>query len=390
MKPLTLLLIAGCTRTGTDKARIEPTFVTVEVSGELGSEDAPLPFSTAAQSWTVTATTLDKEGDPYPFEGDLKIRVRPGRLDMDPWVTLTGGTWTGEVPVYDGFGPTRIWFSDEGDKDVGSTRQPSWATGVSEPLWYERPTIAELQKNDDIDTNNLEGEFAELRVADRSVVVTALATTGFWVTDLADAAGSYNSLFVYTFNAPSGAEVGDQLSSLNGGDNEYLGSTQLSWPTWELAGTTLTPPDPVVLDTVTACDETKMEGLEASLVEVPDATIPSTFVEGSEDYDNWVQYGQWPVTFGDGSCTIYVESETAAPDFSAAAHVGETLGTLRGMVSEIWGVWIILPRDASDIGADGAAARPRVPLAAGATQRASIPRPRPPRAPSNPATPRSP
>lgn len=373
---LALTLAIGCTRPGTDKARIEPTFVTVEVQGELGSAEAPLPFSTETQSWTVTASTLDKEGDPEDFDGDLKIRVRPGDLEMDAWVTLVDGAWTGEVSIANGFGPTRIWFSDEGDKNADSGRPASWATGVSETLWYARPTIAEMQRNDDVETNNLEGEFAELRISDRQVVVTALGTSGFWVTDTADEIGAYNSLFVYTFNEPRDVAVGDRLLELAGGNNEYLGATQLSWPTWELyEGETLTPPDPVTLDSATACDEALMEGLEAALVEVPGATIPSSFTEGSEDYETWQEYGQWPIALADGDCTIYVSAETVAPDFSPAAYVGQTLGTVRGMVTQIWDAWIILPRSASDLG-DVYASRPAPPAG-----RPTLPKPRDRRAP---------
>lgn len=371
-----LLLVLGCSRDSASLPRVEPTFVTVEVSGELGSEEAPLPFSTSTQSWTVTASALDLEGDPYDFDGDLRIRVRPGDLDMDPWVTLTDGVWTGEVSFHAGFGPTRVWFGDEGDKDASSTREPSWATGVSEAIWFERPTIAEMQASADVETNNLEGEFAEIRVEDRHVVVTAMATTGFWVTDTDDAPGSYNSLFVYTFNEPRDVAVGDHIVQLNGGDNEYLGATQISWPTWTSAeGVTLDLPDPVVLTNTSACDDATMEGLEAALVEVPDATIPSSFVPGSEDYETWQEYGQWPVTFGDGSCTVYVSAATVAPDFSPDQHVGENLGVLRGMLTQIWDAWIVLPRSADDIGAS--AARPAAPTRARSSARPSLPLPRP-------------
>lgn len=375
-----LLLSLGCTRQGSDKLRVEPTFVTVELQGELGTEEAPLPFTTEPQSWTINVSTLDKDGDAYDFDGDLKLKTRPGNLDMDAWVTLTDGVWSGEVLFHAGFGPTRIWVSDEGDKNADSGREPSWATGVSEPIWYARPTIAEMQTNADYETNNLEGEFAELRVIDRQVVVTALGTSGYWVTDLADPVGGYNSLFVYTFNEPRDVALGDQLAELAGGDNEYLGATQLSWPTWTLVeGAELTPPDAFVLDSATACDDNLMEGLEAALVEVQNATIPSSFTEGNEDYTTWQEYGQWPIELEDGACTVYVSAETVAPDFSPAGLAGENLGTIRGMLTQIWDAWILLPRSAADIGAD-AAARPSTPTA-GPSPRPSLPRAQPRRAP---------
>ena len=364
---------AGCTTTGTNKERIEPTFINVSLAGDLATPEAPLPFTVEPQAWTATVSTLDAEGDAYPFDGDLKVRIRPGRLDMDSWVTLTDGTWTGDVLMHAGFGPTRIWFGDEGDKNADSTREASWATGVSEPISYDLATIAEMQKCDDVDTNNLVGEFSELRVADRQVVVTALGTSGFWVTDLADPTGSYNSLFVYTFNEPRDVALGDQLIQLGGGNNEYLGATQLSWPTYQTAeGVSLTVPDPVPLTSTIACDDAAMEGLEAAVVEIVDGVIPSTFKEGDEDYDTWVEYGQWPITFADGACTIYVSSETTAPDFSPAAHVGETV-SVRGLVSQIWSAWIVQLRSEEDLSLSAALpAPPRIP-----TSKVSPPRPRP-------------
>ena len=375
MRPLLAglaLTLPACTGDQTAKERIEPTFIHVELSGDLGTADAPLAFTVAPVAWPVTVTTQDVDGNPYPFAGDLKIRTRPGTLDMDSWVTLTDGTWTGDVEMHAGFGPTRIWFGDEGDKNTDSTREPSWATGVSDPITYALPTIAEMQKNDDVETNNLVGEFAELRVSDRQVVVTALGTSGFWVTDLADPLGSYNSLFVYTFNEPRDVALGDQIIQLGGGNNEYLGATQLSWPTYATAdGVSLTVPDATQLDGTSGCDDATMEGLEASLVEISGGSIPSTFVEGSEDYDTYLEYGQWPVTTSDGTCTIYVSSETTAPDFTPTTHVGETI-SVRGMVTQIWDTWIIQLRSADDLTLS--AALPSLPSPA--QTRMSPPRPR--------------
>lgn len=380
LRLLLFLAPAACTTQGGAKERIEPSFINVELAGDLGTDEAPLPFTVETVAWPTTVTTLDKDGDPYPFSGDLKIRTRPGDLDMDAWVTLTDGVWTGDVEMHAGFGPTRVWFGDEGDKNVDSTRQASWATGVSETIHYALPTIAEMQKTDDVETNNLVGEFAELRVSDRQVVVTTLGTSGFWVTDIADPMGSYNSLFVYTFNEPRDVAVGNQLLQLGGGNNEYLGATQLSWPTYATAeGVSLTPPDPVVLDSATACDPAAMEGLEAAVVEVDGGVIPSSFVEGSEDYDTYIEYGQWPVEFADGACTIYVSSETTAPDFSPITHVGETV-SVRGMVSQIWSVWIIQLRSESDLSLS--AALPAAPPMG--TSKVSPPRPRP--RPTSPST----
>ena len=342
--------LSACARTA-EQARIEPTAIQVTLLGETGAEEAPLAFSAETVSWTIQVQTLDKDGEPYPFEGDLSLRVRPGKLDQEQWISLSGGTWEGEVAFHSAFGPTRIWVSDEGDKDSGSGRAPSFATGVTEAIHYAFPTLAEMNRIDDHETNQLAGEFAELRVADRQVVVTAVGTAGFWVTDTMDPAGSYNSLFIYSFSKPSGIEPGSRLSLLTGGTQEYLATTQLNFPEYEaVEGETLPVPEPVEIEPDTACDENLMEALESSLVVARDLVIPADFVEGTEDYDDYIAYGQWPVDFQSGGCRMYVDSAVADPDFHPTEHAGENLAEVEGLLYEVWGKWILGALSGGDVG----------------------------------------
>lgn len=355
MRILPLVLLMGCAADSGGESHIEPSFIKVSIDGELGTEDAPLPFSTEDLTFTVSATTLDRDGAPYDFDGDLKVRVRPGLAQMDPWVSLVDGEWTGEVTFRGGFGPTRIWLGDEGDKAADSTRAPSWATGVSDEIWFALPTLAEMQGTDDHETNQLDNEFVEFRMADRQVVVTTLSTAGFWATDLSDPTGSFNNLFVYTFNEPRDVVVGDRLEQLSGVNQEYLATTQVSFPVYTRAeGETLTPPDATVLDATTACDDLSMEALESALVQAEAPTVSDALGdEGSEDYLDFIDYGQWPITIdGEDPCTIYVSSTTAVPDFDPLAYTGQALPLVAGMLSEVWGKWIITVRTPSDLGLD--------------------------------------
>lgn len=375
--PLTLALnlvscvalgLAGCAAPSGGESHLEPSFVSVSIEGDLGSADAPLPFSTEDVTWTVSAVTLDRHGDPYDFDGDLKVRVRPGTIQMDPWVTLTDGEWTGEVTFRGAFGPSRVWLGDEGDKSSDSTRAPSWATGVSDTIWYEQPTVAEMQTTDDHEVNQLNNEFVEFRMDDRQVVVTTLSTAGFWATDLSDPVGSFNNLFVYTFNEPRDVVVGDRLEQLSGVNQEYLATTQISFPVYSRAeGETLTPPDAVVLDAVTACDDLEMEALESALVQADRPTVSDTLGDtSSEDYLDWVEYGQWPIEIdGDEPCTIYVSNTTSVPDFDPSQYVGQELPLVAGMLSEVWGRWIVTVRTPADLGLEDeeAAALPAPPKA---------------------------
>lgn len=354
-----LFALFACQQTADRPARVEPSFIEVELGEGVAAStpEEPLAFSTTAVEVPVTVRTLDVNGDPSPFDGDLTVKVRPGKLEQDPFVRVEGGEWTGTVSLRSAFGPTRIWFTDEGDKDDDSGREASWAVGVTEPLHYAKPTIAELQSTDDIETNQLAGEFAMVRVEDREVVVTARDAAGLWVADDLDAAGSGNGLYVYTFSKPADElVVGARISLLTGIDQEYLASTQLSYPTIETDGTTLPVPDAFEL---TACDDDfAMEGLEASRVRVSGGVLSADFAPGSEDYADFETYGQWPLSFGDG-CAVYVEAGGSAPDFWAPDHAGETFPFVEGFLKQIFDKWVLVVVDAGDIGIDGSATEAR-------------------------------
>ena len=351
-KPLLLgiVLLVACSKSG-GRDRVEPSFIEVSVEGETGTATEPLPFSSETATWTVSARTLDHNADPYPYEGQLKLKVRTGHLDQDAWVDVTGGEWTGEVQFHSSFGPTRIWVSDEGDKDQDSERAPSYATGVSEPIYYALPTIAEMNRIEDTTSNQLASESAEIRVSDREVIVARIGTDGIWVTDLLDAPGGYASLFIYTFSKPDGVALGDRLGVLLGNDQEYLGTTQISFPTYEVVeGENLPVPDPSEITSTIACDDALMESYESSEVYINNATIPSSFTASSEDYADYLEYGQWPIEVG--SCTLYVESGVTAPDFDPTVHAGEDIGTVLGMVAQVYSKWIITVGGSGDIGVE--------------------------------------
>lgn len=352
-----LLTLIACWSPGTAE-RVEPSFIEVALDGfEPGTREEPLPFTTVAFDVPVTVRTLDVNGDLYPFNGDLKPKVRPGIYDGDPWITVEDGEWAGSVSVRNTFGPTRVWFTDEGDKDADSGREASWAAGVTETMWFASPTIAEFQTTDDIETNQLNGEFATVRVADRQVVVTAREAAGMWVSDIADAQGTGNSVYVYTFSRPDDAYfVGARITLLTGINQEYLASTQLSYPTLETDGSTLDVPEAFEL---TDCTDEGMEGLEGARVGITDGTIPDTFVEGSEEYSDYLIYGQWPITYGD--CTLYVSSGGTAPDFSPLERAGQSLPRVEGMVKQIFSMWVIVVVDAEDIEAPASGPTPRGP-----------------------------
>lgn len=349
---LPLLLALGCTSTSSTP-RVEPTSIVVTLEGETASAESPLPFPRLATSQRISVQTFDKDGQPYPFDGDLTLRVRPGKLEQSQWITLADGQWEGDVAFRASYGPTRIWAGDEGDKDSSTERVASYATGVSEAIHYAFPTIREMNEVDDHEINNLSGEFAELRVSDRNVVVTEIGTNGFWVTDVDDEPGTWNSLYVYSFSKPQGLWEGARLTVLTGNTQEYLATTQISFPVYLPEEDTVLPvPDAIELDGSSTCDNNLMEGMESALVTVLDARVPSDFTSGSEDWSDYLEYGQWPLEIGDGGCPVYADS-TTVPGFDPTEEAGQEIGQVTGLLREIWGKWIITARSDTDLGGGG-------------------------------------
>lgn len=343
------LLLTACSVTA-ERARVEPSFIHVDLAEDalVGSRTEPLAFSAEPRTYTVTISTWDVAGNAYDFDGQLALDVRPGRVTDPSRVTLVDGAWTGPVSIEAGFGPTRVWATDE---DVTDGRTPSWSAGVSGPIWNQFPTIPEMQGTDNHETNQLDGEFAELRIEDRRVVVTGTNAAGFWASDLDATDGAFAGVYVYTFSKPpDDIVVGARLAQLNGQDSEYLASTQLNWPTLSVVpDETLTPPAAVTLTETVACDDNAMEQLEGSRVRAESAVIPDTFTTDSEAYADYVEYGQWPLTLG--ACTLYVESSATVPDYFPPDHAGETLTHVEGFLKEVYGKWIFVVLDAADIGA---------------------------------------
>jgi hypothetical protein len=338
-----LLLLLACTEQ-IDVLRVEPTFIYVSlVTTDVGEVDTPLPFSSDPAAFDVRVEVLDANGDAWDYDGDLHVIVRPGKVSGSPVINVTDGVWEGSVDIYNGFGPTRIWFSDKGDLDSLSERPASFATGVTDPIYFDQPTIGEMNRGDPA-TNQLNKEFAEIRADDRDVRVAAVGTNGFWVLDMDDDLGEHNGLFVYTFSRPDlDVVVGRRISLLSGNNQEYLQTTQLSFPTYVVADDAeIDMPGPVNLEGVD-CEHEVLEGYESVIVELSDVSTPATFDPATDPDFN--EYGQWPLS--GGGCEFSVNSNITVPGY--VPEGGQDYTYVRGMLTEIFGNWVITPRSAEDL-----------------------------------------
>jgi hypothetical protein len=385
---LSAFFVLGCGTVTEPNASTRPAFIQV-TGGIAGSDDtgsqggSVLPFSNQDRTVTVSGEILDQNAEPLAYDGWVEVFVRPGTIKSvsgstavtDDWgrerhfVQAEAGTASATLTFSSSFGDTRIWMAATGAPEDGGVGG-SYATGVTESIKIERPTIAQMQDVSDLEgedtfaTSPLVGEFVTVRTDDRDVVVTALTTKGFWASDLDDAPGNYSGMFVYTFNKPENVRVGDRLGLLGGGVQEYVGATQLSFPLYEaMEGQTLTPPAASELsdDVLCANDRTNnaaLEPFESSLVTVVAGTIPEDFketppgIDSDQDYAQFLEYGQWPIELP-GGCRVYVVSNATAPEFDPVAHAGETVGPITGLLSYVRAgghKWMLLARGPEDLG----------------------------------------
>src|SRR6185295_6650526 len=120
--------------------------------------------------------------------------------------------------------------------------------------------------------------------APEHVVVTRVASDGFYVTDIlgSEMLNGYNSVFAFNFSTPPGMRVCDRVTLLSGTANDFFGFTELSFPSYQLtfpiAGTdSCEVPDPTVIEPATISDPVAMQKLQSSLVRLAGYHIASNF-----------------------------------------------------------------------------------------------------------------
>ncbi|MCC6524590.1 MAG: hypothetical protein IT373_18180 [Polyangiaceae bacterium] len=302
---------------------------------------APLPanLGKSTELWEFTAEAYDATGALDPtFEGYARVGVEPGSVlrvsgpdGVKRNVHFVGGVAHGVAEVTTVFGPARLWLDDQGYVPVPPGFQPfcsdgldndgdvlvdfptdpgcafpdddseetgSGRVGVSLPVAYELPTLADIQGRgsgtpypsmsvsaklcdlpDCSDARHDQAQFDALRV-----VVTRVTSTGFFASDTAETAG-YGHLFAFNFNAPYNMRVCDRLTLVSGTASEFYGMTELSFPSFELVYPKCSTlpcadcmvPDPVVIDTAEIGSDVTMEQLESGLVRVEGFAIAQNF-----------------------------------------------------------------------------------------------------------------
>lgn len=392
--------------------------------GSLGSAEDPLPLPDPSDVTRGLRMVVDLEVLAADGSGRLqedrwvRISARPGVVTLLPRpgvagsdVLLEGGFRQGvELVLNAAFGTTHIWATDvgfvprtrigqvaacsNGQDDDGdglvdgadfgcldgtddSEETGSGAAGVSVPITFRNPSLAEVQGY--ASRSPFAGE--SLTVDQGDLVVTRVASDGMYVTDVADGGGrGYNHLFVFSFNTPTSipdcqedeqeslacssqqaivVRPCDRLRSVQGIISEFYGFTEMNFPSWHLVPWDPSEgpcpiPEPALLDATTLNGKgtLPMEALEAALVRVRDVDLPDPerdFVDcdlngdgvvnfrdyGTNQCDPECQcrescdgsplcleltqyrdYGQWPVRVGGpGGVKLWVSSRDSVPAF---------------------------------------------------------------------------
>ncbi len=287
------LLVGGCVREAEPLTGPKSIVVTFDEASALalGSDEEPLPFSHETTSFTIDIEVVGyDDATMADLDGEVAIQVRPGTVSTPhpATVELRGGVATGVyVEVKKSFGPTRIWVEDTVREGA------SWATGVSPMIRFEDPTLAQSQLPTGDDVSALVDSHVEIRAEGRELLVTHVASDGFYVSDMVEYPEPYGHMFAFSFSRPRDLEAGDRLSSLDGNVDEYLAFTELSFPSWLVESSGNDLPSPVTVTADDVCGGTAaMETMESAYVRVE--SVQTRFVD-AEDCTDYLEYGQWPV-----------------------------------------------------------------------------------------------
>ncbi|MBM4381671.1 MAG: hypothetical protein FJ086_20580, partial [Deltaproteobacteria bacterium] len=247
----------------------------------------------------VAVRALGRTGEPLEqFSAPIAFRTVPGDLAADyssRWAQMTNGELVTTLKLKHLYGEMRVWaedappqllYVDGGLLQEGLPEEPgarSYATGASQAVFFEEPTLAKIQLPDGYDnrTSPFVGQFMTLGRRPESgsvqlqscgdvgpdgqaqatdgqpvtLVVTGMDPGGFFLTDVTACRvkedvsrdsqvrvpepdgylpGTFGSLYVYNYSYPDGLYQGDLLWAVSGAVQEFTGTTQLVFPAWSI------------------------------------------------------------------------------------------------------------------------------------------------------------
>jgi len=187
-------------------------------------------------------------------------------------------------------------------------------------------SIEKIQSNRDSSGNSLCDGYP----ATVEGVVYAVYPVGYAI---ADAAGPWHGLYIYTGSGGAKPAMGDELS-VTGTVDEYFNMTELTGSSFTVLSSGNTPYAASIADVGDiATESATAESYESVLVEVNDVTV-----DGAN-----LGYGEWSVTDGGASVRVNDLGYVYTPS------LGDFLSTVRGMLNYANSNFKIEPRDAGDV-----------------------------------------
>jgi len=329
---LAVCVIASCQQAPFPEVVTGEHIVVTLTGGNAGDPSNRQPISfTASNPYSFHIKVLKPNGDvDTDFNRFLRLSSKPGTVYTVSGtgadgrnIPMQSGEADADVTLIAAFGDTKIWAEDVGYQPVSDlTRDPppacsdgkdneqpngdglidfpadpgcfapnddsedsgTLAAGVSQTIYYAFPRIADVRGvtatsgtgtpfpkeqlliDTGFDPNNVAQPFAF------DVVVTRIASDGFYVTDVQDQqTRGYASVYAYTFSSPQKIGVCDRLRSLTGTASDFFGFTELGFPTWSVeywdpAVRPCLVPEPTVLTVANLLDRPTMFRNESALV----------------------------------------------------------------------------------------------------------------------------
>jgi hypothetical protein len=282
--PCVACMAVGCSD-GFGDLRSSSTIVITVSSGELGANDKRIPITFTDPKVVVLRIEAHKPdgGIDTAFNGAVRISTKPGTVK-----TVTGPNTSGRnvflkegvatdvtVGLVGAYGNTRVLVDDVGYTPVEPTRNPppacsdgldndgdhrvdfptdpgcafanddteepgSFVGGASPTIFFVLPRIADVRG---VFQGGAATAFPHEQIAldtgydpdknrfEHSVVVTRIASDGFYMTDIDDPRG-YSSIYAFNFNTPPLLRVCDRLTTMTGTASDFFGFAELGFPTW--------------------------------------------------------------------------------------------------------------------------------------------------------------
>ncbi len=201
--------------------------------GGPGTEEDPIDFP--GDDWAQVVINVEAVGSdgtrPWPLNAPVSLSLAAGSVfGQSRQIVLEEGRAEGVLARFRRTpGPTLLWVEDNLPRFDENDGEPTYAVGLtSEHIYFNQPTLADLQTTSDECCNPMQGQ--RIEVTSGELYVTSIVGNGFNVQDVT--APQWGGIFTFAFNGIEGLRVGSKLLAIGGAITEFQSSTQLTEPVY--------------------------------------------------------------------------------------------------------------------------------------------------------------